>query len=116
VRVWVQIISLIGMLIIGVFLGIDSAEKNMQKMQGTEGAPRAIQITPQQNGRIEIAVLGEVVEAKNPVHKVDGKKMKIVSESVKEGTNYLAVMGNQVGTGMRTLSRKVVDLIFGWVK
>lgn len=114
-RWMVQIMGLVGMLILGIFLGIDGAEKNIQKMQGTEGAPRAIQIIPQDDGRIEISVLGQVVETKNPVEQVDKEKVEIVTQTVKEETNHLATMGNQVGQGMREVTRKIVEIIFSWV-
>ncbi len=55
-RVWVQIIGLLAMLVFGIFIGMDVAERNMQKMQGIEGCARAIQITPQE-GKIEISRL-----------------------------------------------------------
>ncbi|MBA4542655.1 MULTISPECIES: DUF3679 domain-containing protein [Thermoactinomyces] len=111
-RVLVQIVCMIGMLVTGIFVGIDRAEQNMQKMQGTMGAPRAIQITPQ-DGKIEIAVLGQVVETKNPVPKVAAKvRETVTSQQEKNGTNYLAVVGNEVGTGLKNLSRKVMNFIF----
>jgi len=113
-RVAFQILSLVGMLVLGIYLGIDTAEKNMHQIQGTEGAPRAIQITPQ-DGKIEIAVLGEVVETKNPVSKVNPVQVQEVKNEVRNGTNYLAVFTNQVGTGIREVTRHWVDWIFGWI-
>jgi hypothetical protein len=111
-RVLVQIICMICVLVAGIFVGIDRAEQNMQKMEGTVGAPRAIQITPQ-DGKIEIAVLGQVVETKNPVPKVTAKvKETVTDEYEKSGTNYLAVVGNEVGTGLKNLSRQVMNFIF----
>ncbi|MBA4493121.1 DUF3679 domain-containing protein [Paenactinomyces guangxiensis] len=113
-RVTIQIIGLACMFILGIFLGIDSAEKNMHKMQGTEGGPRAIQITPQ-DGKIEIAVLGQVVETKNPVKQAE-EKVEEVSGKAEAKSNRLAAIGNEVGTGMREITRKVVELLFSWVE
>jgi hypothetical protein len=114
-RASVQIISLIAMLILGIFLGINSAEKNIQKIQGTEGAPRAIQISPQ-NGKIEIAVLGEVVETKNPVQEMGQYQVTGVAQRVKKESNRLAAIGNQVGTEMREATRKIAEFLFNWAK
>ncbi|SEN03849.1 DUF3679 domain-containing protein [Lihuaxuella thermophila] len=112
-RASVQIISLVGMLILGIFLGIDSAEKNIQKIQGTEGAPRAIQISPQ-NGKIEIAVLGEVVETSNPVEKMDRYEVAGVARQVEKESNRLAAIGNQMGTEIREATRKIAEFLFSW--
>lgn len=114
-RASVQIISLIAMLILGIFLGINSAEKNIQKIQGTEGAPRAIQISPH-NGKIEIAVLGEVVETNNPVQEIGQYQVTGVAQKVKKESNRLAAMGNQVGTEIREATRKIAEFLFNWAK
>jgi hypothetical protein len=111
-RLAVQMMTLVFMLIVGIVLGIDSAEKNMQEMQGIQGAPRAIQITPQ-NGRIEIAVLGQVMETPNPVREVAPQHLAKVEEKVKESSTILATIGNGMGSGLREAARKVVEFFFG---
>lgn len=113
-RVALQALSLIGMLLLGIFLGINTAEKNMHQMQGTEGAPRAIQITPQ-DGKIEITVLGEVVETKHPVVNVNSPEIQLVKEEVKQGTNYLAIWSNSIGSGIRNITRQWAEWLFGWM-
>lgn len=117
-RAPIQLIGLGVMLIIGIFLGIDTAEKNIQKMEGVEGASRAIQITPQQNGKIEIAVMGQVVETKSPVENLDDPKIKEASEKVKgtirNETSQLAMVGNQAGTVIREMTQKLIESIFSW--
>ncbi len=104
----IQISALILMFVLGVFLGVDSAEDNIHKMQGTEGATRAIQITPQ-DGKIEISVLGQVVKTENPVKEIDQKKIVEVTEKVKSESNRLAVIGNEVGSGIQDMARGIVD-------
>lgn len=103
------------MLLLGIFVGINTAEKNMQQMQGTEGAPRAIQITPH-DGKVEITVLGEVVETKRPVVNIDTENIQIVKEEVRQGTNYLAIWSNMIGSGMRNITRQWVEWLFGWIE
>ncbi|TCS94780.1 DUF3679 domain-containing protein [Hazenella coriacea] len=117
-RASIQLLGLGIMLIIGIFLGIDTAEKNIQKLEGVEGSPRAIQITPQQNGKIEISVMGQVVETKNPVENLDDQKIKEASQKVKgtiqNETSQLALVGNHAGTAIRQITRKLVESIFSW--
>lgn len=107
------------MLCVGVFIGIDSAEKNIQKLQGAEGAPRAIQITPQ-DGKVEIAVLGQVMKAENPVNRENQQQIvdmkKNMQTHVQNHTNYLAQMGNSMGTGIRETTRSLLDSAFFWMK
>lgn len=104
----IQISALVLMFVMGVFLGVNSAEDNIQKMQGTQGATRAIQITPQ-DGKIEISVLGQVVKAENPVKEIDQKKIEEVTEKVKKESNKLATIGNEVGSGIQDMARGIVD-------
>lgn len=115
-RVWVQIIGLLVMLVFGIFIGMDVAERNMQKMQGMEGAPRAIQITPQE-GKIEISVFGQTINSEEASASTASEgQSKNVQEEIKEGTNYLAVTGNQVGLTIRKLLRELADWMFAWAR
>ncbi|MBA4600776.1 DUF3679 domain-containing protein [Thermoactinomyces mirandus] len=115
-RVWVQVIALFTMLGLGIFVGIDLAERNMHKMQGTEGAERAIQITPK-DGKIEISVFGQVIETRKPDDQALAKNESVtIDQPPKEGTNYLALVGNQLGTAIRQVLRKLADLMFVWTQ
>lgn len=106
----VMIISgMVVMLFAGVVMGIHSAENHIQKLHGTEGETKAIQITPQ-DGKIEIEVLGQTVQAKNPVPQEKIEAMKQVSES-----NVLGEMGNQMGIGLRETTRKLLGAVFAWM-
>ncbi|SFX66181.1 Protein of unknown function [Thermoactinomyces sp. DSM 45891] len=135
-RWMIQSVSLLVMLILGIFLGIDSAEKNMQKMQGTEGAPRAVQVTPT-DGKVQIQVLGKDVilnkndslfedpsspsESSTPTP-AESEKPKAQSSSLPQpntdaevsGGSSLAQFGNELGGGLKTTTRKVLDFMFGW--
>ncbi|SHE65352.1 hypothetical protein SAMN05444392_102234 [Seinonella peptonophila] len=110
---WIGV-SMVAMLCVGVFVGIDSAEKNIHKLQGAEGAPRAIQITPQ-NGKVEIALLGNVVTTQNPAKAISPKQVIEAKKQVQGKTNQLAQLGNQVGSGIRQSARKLLSVIFGWI-
>jgi hypothetical protein len=113
VRVMLQCCCLIIMLMVGIGIGISHAEKNMQAMQGTEGAPRAIQITPTAQGRIEIAVLGQTVETEHPASVATQEK---VVAQVRQGTNLMAAMGNEVGAGIRQFTRELAAWMFRWAE
>ncbi|SDY66224.1 DUF3679 domain-containing protein [Thermoactinomyces sp. DSM 45892] len=137
-RWMIQSVSLLVMLILGIFLGVDSAEKNMQKMQGTEGAPRAVQVTPT-DGKVQIQVLGKDVilnkndslfedpssspsESSTPTPAPESEKPKAQSSSSPQpnadaamsGGSSLAQFGNELGGGLKTTTRKVLDFMFGW--
>jgi hypothetical protein len=113
-RGMVQLLTLTLMLVIGIFVGIDTAEKNIQKMQGIEGAPQAIQVTPV-NGKVEITVLGHNIQTQNPLSNVDGKKIEQVKETVQQGGSFLSEVGNWIGTGIRDSTRKMLEAVFGWI-
>ncbi|WP_229751881.1 DUF3679 domain-containing protein [Marinithermofilum abyssi] len=116
-----QVFTLMMVLMFGLFLGIDTAEQNIQKIQGSQGAPRAVQITPE-NGRVEIAVLGHVYEAENPVKKEEEREPKVkkgessqVSSRSLEESSWMAQVSNQVGQGLRQGTRKALDEVVGWL-
>jgi hypothetical protein len=109
-----QVTVLLLVLMFGVFLGIDTAEQNIQKIQGNEGAPRAVQITPE-NGRVEISVMGHVMETENPVSKENIQRVKQVKRSVEQDSGMLAEMGNEMGNGIRQGARKAIEMIVGWL-
>lgn len=114
----VQVMTLMLVLMFGIFLGIDTAERNIQKIQGSEGAPRAVQITPE-NGRVEIAVLGHVYETDVPEEAVEETKEEVeeVKTVVNQQGSWLAQAGNRTGHHVRETARKVVtalaDLVEG---
>jgi hypothetical protein len=119
-RASVQMIGLVSMLILGIFLGIDSAEKNMQKMQGIEGVSRAIQITPV-DGKIEISVLGQTMETKNPVPNIVQEPVREVKETIQPESGQpesgrLATFNNGVGVHFRDTMRKVAEILLSWAK
>ncbi|MBD1371136.1 DUF3679 domain-containing protein [Hazenella sp. IB182357] len=108
-RELLKIGAFVVVLLIGVFLGVYSAEKNMQKMAGIEGATRTIQITPQ-GDKVEISVLGQDIKAENPVENVEP-----VKEVVEMQGSKLAVIGNQIGNHLRTGARKAIEFMVGWM-
>jgi len=115
VRFFLQVTALTMMLLLGVFLGIDSAERNIQKMEGAQGAPRAIHITPG-NGRVEITVMGQVYDAKTPVDLSEPKRVKEeIQQAATTGKNLLGMVGNQVGQGIRAGTRKALEVVVGWL-
>ncbi|MGA8943132.1 MAG: DUF3679 domain-containing protein [Thermoactinomyces sp.] len=115
-RVWVQVIGLFTMLVLGIFVGIDLAERNMHKMQGTEGAARAIQIEPK-DGKVEISVFGQAIEPQKwDIQVTDQNDSAQIAQPSKDGTNYLALVGNYMGTAIRQFLRKVADLLFVWIQ
>ncbi|WP_107726570.1 DUF3679 domain-containing protein [Desmospora activa] len=119
-RLMVQVMALMLVLMFGIFLGIDTAERNIQKIQGSEGAPRAVQITPE-NGRIEIAVLGNVYETEVSDEVVEETEEK--KEAVQEGKavvnqqgSWLAKTGNHTGQQVRKAARKVLESLVAMVE
>ncbi|OYD07647.1 DUF3679 domain-containing protein [Paludifilum halophilum] len=119
-QLMIRVFALMLVLMFGIFLGIDTAERNIQNIQGSQGATRAVQITPNDEGRVEIAVLGHVYETETPPEEpeeVDSGEKEEKAESTEreqvESDNWLAEAGNQTGTGMRKVSRKVLDYVVG---
>ncbi len=105
----VKIIVLVAILLVGIFIGIDSAESNIQKMQGLQGAPKAVQVTPKED-KLQINVLGQVVETKH----LDSAKVAHVQQSISNSENILSNIGNSIGSNMRFYSRMMLSSLFSW--
>lgn len=101
-------------LITGIYIGIHMAEGNMQQMQGTEGAPKAIHITPQKDGKIEISILGQVVETKKPTDVYEKQVNQLKDQMINE-TNYWSDLGNFIGNQVRESARGLLQWIFAWI-
>lgn len=120
-RLLIQASALMMVLMFGIFLGIDTAEQNIHRNQGSEGAPRAVHITPQ-DGRVEIAVLGHVYQTESPVMINRELEEKNGSEEAPKGEtspvdsddSWLTVAGNQAGEGIKKTTRKALDQVLGW--
>jgi hypothetical protein len=99
------------LLLIGVFVGIDIAESNIQKMQGIEGAAKAIQVSTKPD-HLEVNVLGQVVKA----HAIDAAKVEKVQQTLNDSENIISNIGNSIGSNLRYYSRMMLGTIFSWVK
>jgi hypothetical protein len=110
-RYSVKILGLCLVLLIGIFVGIDSAEKNIQKMQGVEGAPGAIELKTKGN-KLEINVLGQVVKSKP----IDTAKVEKVQNTLANSENALSNIGNFIGSNMRYYSRMMLGSVFSFDK
>lgn len=110
-RYSIQILCLILVLLIGIFVGIDSAEKNIQKMQGIEGAPRAVQLSST-GDKLELNVLGQVVKS----DKINVTQVEKVQKTIAKSENVLSNIGNAIGSNMRYYSRMMLNTIFAWAK
>lgn len=100
---WLLQISLLSLvLLLGVFLGIDQAEKNMQAIQGTEGAARVFEVSVPEEGKMEVSVLGEEYETMQPVEE----------EQIERTKNFLSHLGNKTGEALEWVSRKILDRFF----
>ncbi|MCH5583840.1 DUF3679 domain-containing protein [Shimazuella sp. AN120528] len=110
-RYSIQIMSLALVLLIGVFVGIDSAEKNIQKMQGIEGAPRAVQLSSK-GDKLELNVLGQVVKS----NKINPVQVQKVQKTITQSENVLSNIGNAIGSNMRYYSRMMLSAVFAWTK
>jgi hypothetical protein len=109
VKYSMQIIALVFVLLIGIFVGIDSAEKNIQKIQGIEGAPRAVQVNARGHN-LELNVLGQVVKSK----KIDAVQVDKVQNTIAQSENVLSNIGNAIGSNMRYYSRMMLGSVFSW--
>lgn len=107
-------VSFLLIFITGIYIGIHIAEDNMQQLHGLEGSPKAIQITPQKDGKIEISVLGQVVEAKNHTEDYQKKAMQIKNQIASE-TNQWSDLGNTIGDKVSKTARGFLGWLFAWV-
>lgn len=101
---WIlHIIVLCCAMLVGIFFGIDQAEQNMHAVLGTEGAPRAFEVSvPEEEGKVEITVFGHEYETRQPVEE----------EHIERGQNFLSHLGNKIGEGLEWAARKTLDRLF----
>ncbi|AQS55335.1 DUF3679 domain-containing protein [Novibacillus thermophilus] len=100
-RWMIQLSILCLALLIGVFIGIDRAEHNMQEIQGAEGAGKVFEVSIPEEGTMEISVLGEEYETVQPISE----------ERVEESKNVLAHLGNKAGEALEWGARKILERI-----
>ncbi|MFD1406885.1 DUF3679 domain-containing protein [Kroppenstedtia eburnea] len=119
-RLLIQVLALTMVLMFGIFLGIDTAEQNIHRNQGSEGAPRAVHITPR-DGRVEIAVLGHVYQTESPVVIQEEQEPGPQEPSQAEpaptdpgDSGWLTTAGNQAGEGIKQATRKAIEQVVGW--
>lgn len=100
-RWMIQLAFLCLALLIGVFIGIDRAEHNMQEIQGAEGTGKVFEVSVPEEGTMEISVLGEEYET-----------VQLISEErVEESKNVLAHLGNKAGEALEWGARKILERI-----
>ena len=104
-RSFMLILGLVGIFFLGVMLGINAAENNIQKMQALEGVTKSIKIVPK-NGNLEISILGNTLKTEKFLAKVDPKALK---DKITESKNKLASVSNEVGNGVCTITRGVLE-------
>jgi hypothetical protein len=97
--------------IFGVVIGMNVAEQNLHKMQGIEGAPKAIQVTPV-DGKVEIAVLGETIKTENPIQKLEKPNQGKKDPTQVDSKSWLTEAGSTIGNSLRIITRTILDLIF----
>lgn len=100
---WIlQMIFLSLTLLVGVFVGIDRAEQNMQAIQGTEGTSSVFEVSVPEEGKMEIAVFGQEYETVQPIQE----------ESIEESKNFLAHVGNKTGEALEWGARQILERCF----
>ncbi|PTX64840.1 uncharacterized protein DUF3679 [Melghirimyces profundicolus] len=123
-RLMIQVLALMMVLMFGIFLGIDTAEQNIHRMQGSPEAPRAVHITPDDGG-VEISVLGHVYETDSPVvinrepeeeEKKEPEEAEKPPPSAPADGSWLSRAGNQTGEGLKSVTRNVLNHVAGWIE
>lgn len=108
---FIRIAGLVIMMIVGICVGVNMAEKNIHQLQGIEGAPQSIQITPR-NGKLEITMMGKsVVETS-----IDEQKITEVTAQAQQEVGRIMTIGNWIGSGMRDMTRTVIDWFTNWLR
>lgn len=99
--IW-HIVILCCAMLVGVFFGIDQAEQNMHTILGTEGAPRAFEVTMPEEDKLEITVFGHEYETVQPVEE----------EQIERSQNFLSHLGNKIGEALGWIAQKTLDRLF----
>ncbi|SMO50559.1 DUF3679 domain-containing protein [Melghirimyces algeriensis] len=121
-RLMIQVLALMMVLMFGIFLGIDTAEQNIHQTQGSQGAPRAVHITPDEEGQMKISVLGYVYETDQALpdqeaedsEREEREKSNVSASDSDE--SWLAQAGNETGEGLKKATRKALDQLVALIE
>ena len=112
---FLQVTALSMMLLVGIFLGIDSAERNIQEMEGTRELPGRF-ISPRKTGAWKSPCWGRFMMPKPPPFPGAEQVKEEIREAAASGKNLLGQVGNQVGHGIRLGTRKALEMVVGWLE
>lgn len=112
-KLTVQFGLLVFVLFFGVLLGIDTAEKGIYRI---EGAPSgmvtpALEVTPKDDGALEVAVLGKKYKADQAMTKVNEVK-STTSELAAGAGNQIGRLGILLGNWLKETTRIGLEWIF----
>ncbi|MED1792406.1 MULTISPECIES: DUF3679 domain-containing protein [Brevibacillus] len=97
-NVTVKLTGLLLILLIGVVLGLQTAERGISKVSGTvDQEQQTFYIKKMDQGKMEIAVMGKQVQTENPE--------KVV--------NYMSNMGMTLGSTIKSGAQTFVDWVGG---
>jgi hypothetical protein len=95
VNVTLKFIGLVAILLVGVVLGLQTAERGLQKVEGVPAQnPQTFYIKKVDNGKMEIAVMG-----------------KQLSADAGKATTYVSHFGETLGDFVRDGTRKLIDWV-----
>ncbi len=99
-NVTLKLIGLLAILLVGVVLGLQTAERGIYKVDGLpEQKPQSFYITKVDKGEMEIAVMGKQVKA-NP----------------KQMINYVSEFGLTAGQFVKDGTKKAIDWVAGFLQ
>ncbi|MBO8171454.1 MAG: DUF3679 domain-containing protein [Bacillaceae bacterium] len=116
-----QFFFLVSILLFGVLLGIDTAEKGIRRIDGNPGASGAFHIKRVDGNRIELEVLGQTIvtdRSGNPIsqqetEQTEPKKEPVIpqeqAEPAPRETSWLSRIGNQLGDWLSTNTRRGLE-------
>ncbi|MBH0331972.1 MULTISPECIES: YqxA family protein [Brevibacillus] len=95
-NVTMKLTGLLIILLVGVVLGLQTAERGISKVSGVpEGQAQTFSIKKVDQGQVEIAVMGKQVQTANP----------------KEMVNYVSRIGLTLGGSIKSGAQSFVDWI-----
>lgn len=97
-NVTLKLAGLLVILLIGVVLGLQTAERGIARVSGLPEQPQSFYIKKVDQGKVEFAVMGKPVQADNP--------QKVV--------NYVSNMGATLGAGIKNGAKTFVEWIGGF--
>lgn len=114
-KVTFRFTAMVLLIIFGMLMGMNIAEKGIYKVEGNTDDPKSFQIAKDDN-KVEVIVLGKNYTSEIPndagnINKVVKKEESVNPNNMKGKTNFISNLGNELGNSLQIVAEKGLKII-----